>query len=61
MEAGIDPMEGLAILRDESTKGGCQARIDAIRKTGRHTARERINALVDENSFVEIDAFVKIR
>ena len=61
MEAGIDPMEGLAILREESRKGGGQARIDAIRKTGRHTARERINALVDENSFVEIDAFVKSR
>ncbi|MBI31352.1 MAG: methylmalonyl-CoA carboxyltransferase [Euryarchaeota archaeon] len=61
MEAGIDPMEGLDILRDESRKGGGQARIDAIRKTGRHTARERINALVDENSFVEIDAFVKSR
>jgi len=54
-------MEGLASLREESKRGGGQARIDAIRKSGRRTARERISSLVDQDSFVEIDAFVKSR
>jgi len=54
-------MEGLTSLREESKRGGGQARIDAIRKSGRHTAHERISSLVDPGSFVEIDAFVKSR
>ena len=54
-------MEDLASLKEESRRGGGQSKIDAIRKSGRKTARERIESLVDKSSFVEIDAFVKSR
>src|SRR5579862_4709135 len=37
--------------------GGGQKRIDDQHKKGKKTARERIEALVDEGSFVEIDKF----
>ena len=54
-------MEDLASLKEESRRGGGQSKVDAIRKSGRKTARERIEYLVDKDSFVEIDAFVKSR
>jgi len=38
--------------------GGGQARIDRQHAAGRKTARERINYLLDPNTFVEIDKFV---
>jgi len=41
--------------------GGGQKRIDAQHARGKLTARERIDALFDRNSFVEIDAFVTHR
>ena len=40
---------------------GDQLRIDKQHKAGKMTARERINALLDADSFVEIDAMVKHR
>ena len=40
---------------------GDQVRIDKQHKAGKMTARERINALLDANSFVELDAMVKHR
>ena len=39
--------------------GGGQARIDAQHKRGKLTARERIDLLLDENSFEEFDTFVR--
>lgn len=56
--------EKLQLLRDkkESLKlGGGQKRIDKQHSSGKLTARERLNLLFDENTFVEIDAFVKHR
>ncbi|MEW6074463.1 MAG: acyl-CoA carboxylase subunit beta [Planctomycetota bacterium] len=44
--------------REASLVGGGQARIDAQHAKGKLTARERIDLLVDEGSFVEIDRFV---
>jgi len=41
--------------------GGGQDRIDRQHKSGKLTARERIEKLVDTGSFVEIDAFVTHR
>ena len=40
---------------------GDQLRIDKQHKAGKMTARERINALLDADSFVELDAMVKHR
>ena len=40
---------------------GDQVRIDRQHKAGKMTARERINALLDADSFVELDAMVKHR
>ncbi len=41
--------------------GGGSDRIEKHHKSGKLTARERINSLFDEKSFVEIDKFVKHR
>jgi len=38
--------------------GGGQKRIDKQHAAGRKTARERINDLMDKNTFVEVDKFV---
>lgn len=48
-------------LRQESLLGGGQKRIDAQHSKGKLTARERIELLLDEDSFVEFDAFKKHR
>ena len=39
--------------------GGGQKRIEAQHKKGKLTARERIEVLLDDNSFNEIGMFVK--
>ncbi|RGS74791.1 MULTISPECIES: acyl-CoA carboxylase subunit beta [unclassified Mitsuokella] len=41
--------------------GGGQARIDKQHQKGKLTARERINMLFDEGTFVELDMFMKHR
>ena len=41
--------------------GGGEKRIEKQHQKGKLTARERINLLMDEDSFIEIDAFVKHR
>jgi len=48
-------------LNRESKKGGGEKRIAAQHEKGKLTARERIDLLVDEGTFVEIDAFVRHR
>ena len=47
--------------RETIELGGGQKRIDKQHKSGKLTARERLNKLFDENTFVELDAFVKHR
>ncbi len=49
--------EKLAKKENESKLGGGQIRIDKRHKQGRLTARERIDLLLDEGTFVELDAF----
>ena len=52
-----DKIDKLNQLRDKAALGGGEARIKAQHDKGKNTARERINLLLDENSFVEIDRF----
>tara|TARA_R110002126_G_scaffold15427_3_gene63240 strand:+ start:384 stop:1934 length:1551 start_codon:yes stop_codon:yes gene_type:complete len=55
------PLERLRRMREESLIGGGERRIEAQHKKGKLTARERIDFLVDEGSFVELDRFVTHR
>lgn len=58
----LDPkIDVLRKLKEESKLGGGEARIKAQRKKGKLTARERIEILLDDGSFREIDAFVTHR
>ena len=54
-----DPTQRLHRMRAEARLGGGQARIDAQHKKGKLTARERIDFLLDEGSFVELDRFIE--
>jgi len=56
-----DKIEELKKLRENAKLGGGKARIKAQHDKGKLSARERIELLVDEGSFDEIDAFVKHR
>jgi propionyl-CoA carboxylase beta chain len=47
--------------REQAWIGGGQTRIDAQHKRGKLTARERIELLMDENSFEEFDMYVEHR
>ncbi|HET9084266.1 MAG TPA: acyl-CoA carboxylase subunit beta [Candidatus Limnocylindrales bacterium] len=51
----------LAAMREEALLGGGQERIDQQHERGKLTARERIQLLLDADSFVELDAFVTNR
>lgn len=53
----LDPNERLQELRSKVKQGGGEAKLEAQHKRGKMTARERIEMLVDEGSFVELDAF----
>ncbi|HVK37917.1 MAG TPA: acyl-CoA carboxylase subunit beta [Candidatus Kapabacteria bacterium] len=55
------PLERLENLRRASLLGGGEKRIDDQHRKGKLTARERLEVLLDEGSFVEIDAFVRHR
>jgi propionyl-CoA carboxylase beta chain len=56
-----DVIEELERRREEARLGGGQARIDAQHKRGKLTARERIELLLDEGSFEELDMYVEHR
>jgi len=43
--------------RQEINLGGGQGRIDSQHKKGKQTARERVHQLLDEGSFLEVDAY----
>jgi len=55
------PLETLRRMREATLEGGGPARVAAQHEKGKLTARERIDLLVDEGSFVEIDRFVTHR
>lgn len=48
-------------LRNQAKQGGGESRIEAQHKKGKLTARERIEMLLDEDSFEEYDMFVTHR
>ena len=56
MSANIAEMEK---CRAQALRGGGQKRIDAQHAKGRLTARERLDILLDEGSFEEIDMYVE--
>lgn len=57
----MDKINDLRSRLDKIAEGGGAERIGKQHKAGKLTARERLDLLFDEGSFVEIDAFVKHR
>ena len=56
-----DIIDELEKRRDNARLGGGQARIDSQHGKGKLTARERVDLLMDENSFEEFDMYVEHR
>jgi len=56
-----DQVEDLRSYRQSALAGGGMKRLESIRNSGRRTARDRIRALLDEDSFHEVDSFVSHR
>lgn len=56
-----DKIKQLIELREQAKLGGGVKRIEAQHAKGKHTARERIEMLLDEGSFEEFDMFVSHR
>ena len=54
-------IDGLEARRQEARLGGGKRRIEAQHAKGKLTARERLDVLLDEGSFEEIDMFVTHR
>ncbi len=57
----VDKLTELQYRRSKIENGGGEAKIKKQHDSGKMTARERISALMDEGSFVEVDAFVSHR
>jgi methylmalonyl-CoA decarboxylase subunit alpha len=57
----INKLEDLRTRKEKILAGGGEKRIAAQHGKGKLTARERINLLFDEGTFVEMDAFMKHR
>jgi len=55
----LSKIKDLFFLQDKITEGGGVKAIEKQRATGKMTARERIDVLLDTNSFLEFDLFVK--
>src|SRR6187397_1151977 len=56
-----DILDRLEQRREQARLGGGQARVEAQHKRGKLTARERIDLLMDRDSFEEFDMFVEHR
>ena len=54
-------IEHLRSLREQARQGGGERRIDSQHAKGKLTARERLDLLLDPDTFVEIDQFVQHR
>ncbi|MDR2611264.1 MAG: methylmalonyl-CoA carboxyltransferase, partial [Clostridiales Family XIII bacterium] len=54
-------LEELREFKKRVALGGGQDKIDTQHKSGKLTARERLNTLFDEGTFVELDVFVSHR
>jgi acetyl-CoA carboxylase carboxyltransferase component len=60
-EKQSEAVVNLRSMRERSRLGGGLKAQEAIRVSGRGTARDRISMLLDEGSFIEIDAFITHR
>jgi len=60
-ETADDPVEELREKRRQAELGGGEDRIESQHEKGKMTARERIDFLVDEGTFYEVDPFVEHR
>ena len=56
-----EKVKQLMDLRAQARLGGGQKRIDSQHSKGKYTARERIEMLLDEGSFEELDMFLTHR
>ncbi|GAH36836.1 unnamed protein product, partial [marine sediment metagenome] len=56
-----EKLEELKILREKAKEGGGEERIKKQHEKGKLTARERLDILLDPDSFVEFDRFVTHR
>ena len=56
-----EKIKQLIELREQAKLGGGQKKIEAQHSKGKHTARERIEMLLDDGSFEEFDMFVTHR
>ena len=56
-----DKLERLGSMRDDARQGGGAKRLDQQHARGKLSARERLELLLDDDSFTEIDAFVTHR
>lgn len=56
-----EKIKELIAKREQARLGGGEQRIEKQHEKGKYTARERIEMLVDEGSFEEIDMFVSLR
>jgi len=59
--ATMDKINDLYARKQKVSMGGGEERIKKQHEAGKKTARERIQMLMDPNSFVEVDAFVETR
>jgi len=57
----MDAKSRLDAMRAEAARGGGTKRIEQQHEKGKLTARERLEALFDEDTFIETDAFVTHR
>ena len=61
MSGNSDKIDDLRRRKSKSQSGGWQKRVSAQHAKGKMTARERIEQMLDEDSFVEVDALVEHR
>ena len=56
-----DKLDRLRTLREEARQGGGPRRVEQQHARGKLSARERLELLLDEDTFTELDAFVTHR
>ena len=61
MSTNAERLDRLDQMRATSRQGGGEARVAKQHEAGKLTARERLDLLLDPDSFVELDAFVTNR
>ncbi len=59
--SSLEKAERLRSLREKAYQGGGEARIEKQHERGKYTARERIDMLLDDDSFEEFDMLVTHR